>query len=384
VNRPNLAFRGYAGTVLSGEIHAGGPIVVPRSGQKSRIARIVTADGDREVAKAGDAVTLTLADEIDVSRGDLLCPPTERPVVADQFAARVLWLSGDPMLPGRVYMMRIGNQWLSATVTELNYRLDVATLGRAAAKTLKPNEIGFCSLSTAGAAIFDPYEENRATGAFILVDRFTNQTVAAGLIAFALRRASNIHHEDLLVDKAARAALDHQKPCVLWFTGLSGTGKSTIAKLLERRLHLLGRRTYMLDGDNVRQGLNRDLGFTDADRVENIRRVGEVAKLMVDAGLIVLCAFISPFRAERQLVRELLEPDEFVEIFVDTPLEECIERDPKGLYAKARAGTIKNFTGFDSPYEPPENPECHITTSDVTAEEVTEQLLHTLSGRLGL
>lgn len=379
VNRPDLDFRGYAGTVLSGKIQVGDAVVVPRSGRQSEIARIVTAEGDRAVAEAGDAVTLTLADEIDISRGDLLSRLTERPVVADQFAAHLIWLSSDPMLPGRVYLMRIGNQWLSSTVTELKHRLDIGSLGHAAAKSLRLNEIGFCSLSTAGEATFDPYGENRATGGFILVDRFTNETVAAGLVEFALRRATNIHHENLLVDKAARARLSHQKPRVLWFTGLSGAGKSTIAKLLERRLHLLGRYTYMLDGDNVRQGLSRDLGFIDADRVENIRRVGEVAKLMVDAGLIVLCAFISPFRAERQMVRELLEPDEFVEIFIDTPLEECIGRDPKGLYAKARVGMIKNFTGIDSPYERPESAEFHITTGGATPEEVADRLFSALS-----
>ena len=381
VNRPSLDFRGFSGTVLSGTVRPGDPVVVPRSGQASRVARIVTADGDLEQAEAGDAVTLTLADEIDVSRGDLLAHPTERPVVADQFAAHLIWLSGEPLLPGRSYLMRIGNQWLPATVTELKYRLELGVLGHEAAKSLALNEIGFCSLSTARAATFDAYADNRATGGFILVDRFTNETIAAGTISFALRRATNIHHEDLLVDKAARARLGHQKPAVLWFTGLSGAGKSTIAKLLEQQLHLRGRHTYMLDGDNVRQGLNRDLGFTEADRVENIRRVGEVAKLMVDAGLIVLCAFISPFRAERQMVRELMGEDEFVEIFVDTPLEECIERDPKGLYAKARTGAIKNFTGIDSPYEPPEHPEFCLRTTGESPQQIAQNLLHELEER---
>ena len=381
VNRPSLDFRGFAGTVLSGRVRPGDPVVVPRSGQASRVARIVTADGDLAEAAAGDAVTLTLADEIDVSRGDLLAPPTERPVVADQFAAHLIWLGSEPLFPGRSYLMRIGNQWLPATVTDLKYRLELGALGHEAAKNLGLNEIGFCSLSTARPAAFDAYGDNRATGGFILVDRFTNETLAAGLIAFALRRATNIHHEDLLVDKVARAQLGHQKPAVLWFTGLSGAGKSTIAKLLEQQLHLRGRHTYMLDGDNVRQGLNRDLGFTEADRVENIRRVGEVAKLMVDAGLIVLCAFISPFRAEREMVRELMDPGEFVEIFVDTPLDECIERDPKGLYAKARAGTIKNFTGIDSPYEPPERPEFHLHATGDSPQLVTERLLQQLEER---
>jgi bifunctional enzyme CysN/CysC len=381
VNRPDLDFRGYAGTVLSGLVQAGDPIVVPRSGQSSRIARIVTADGDRGEARAGDAVTLTFVDEIDVSRGDILAPPTERPVVADQFAAYLIWLSAEALFPGRSYLMRIANQWLPASVTELKYRLDIGLLGHEAAKSLHLNEIGFCSLSTSGTAVFDAYDENRATGGFILVDRFSNETIAAGLIAFALRRATNIHREDLLVDKAARAQLGQQRPRVLWFTGLSGAGKSTIAKLLERELHLLGRHTYLLDGDNVRQGLNRDLGFTEADRVENIRRVGEVAKLMADAGLIVLCAFISPYRAERQMVRELMAPGEFVEIFVDTPLDECIHRDPKGLYAKAQSGAIKNFTGIDSPYERPENPEFRIETTGAKPDEITQRLLRDLIDR---
>ncbi|HEX3538396.1 MAG TPA: sulfate adenylyltransferase subunit CysN [Stellaceae bacterium] len=381
VNRPSLDFRGFSGTVLSGRVRPGDPVVVPRSGQASRVARIVTADGDLEEAGAGDAVTLTLADEIDVSRGDLLAPPTERPVVADQFAAHLIWLGREPLLPGRSYLMRIGNQWLPATVTDLKHRLELGALGHEAAKNLALNEIGFCSLSTARPAVFDAYGDNRATGGFILVDRFTNETIAAGLIAFALRRATNIHHEDLLVDKEARAKLGHQKPAVLWFTGLSGAGKSTIAKLVEQQLHLRGRHTYMLDGDNVRQGLNRDLGFTEADRVENIRRVGEVAKLMVDAGLIVLCAFISPFRAEREMVRELMDEGEFVEIFVDTPLEECIERDPKGLYAKARTGAIKNFTGIDSPYEPPEHPEFHLHTTGEGPQQLAERLLRDLEER---
>jgi len=382
VNRPNLDFRGYAGTVLSGEIRPGDAVVDARSGQMCEVARIVTADGDRAVAALGDAVTLTLAQDVDISRGDVLCDPKDRATVADQFAAHLVWLSAEALLPGRVYLMRIGNQWLSATVTELKYRLDIESFGHAAGKSLKLNEIGFCSLSTVGSAIFDAYDENRSMGGFVLVDRFTNETVAAGLIVFALRRATNIHREALLVDKAARARLSEQKPCVLWFTGLSGAGKSTIAKLLEQRLHLLGHRTYTLDGDNVRQGLNRDLGFNDADRVQNIRRVGEVAKLMVDAGLIVLCAFISPFRAERQMVRELLEEGEFVEIFVDTPIEECIDRDPKGLYAKAQAGLIKNFTGIDSPYERPERPEFHITTSSSSAGEIVDRLLKELLPRL--
>jgi len=378
VNRPNLDFRGFSGTVASGRIGVGDQVVVAASGRASRVARIVTADGDLEQAGAGEAVTLTLEDEIDVARGDVICRPAERPPMADQFAAHILWMDEEALLPGRNYMMRIGNLWTQASVTSIRHRVDVSTLEEAAARKLELNEIGFCNLSATVRVPCDAYEENRATGAFILVDRFTNQTAGAGMLAFPLRRAANIHHEDFLVDKRARAALDRQRPVVLWFTGLSGSGKSTIAKLVERELHRAGRHTYSLDGDNLRHGLNKDLGFTAADRVENIRRVGEVARLFVDAGLIVLCSFISPFRAERRMVRDMVEHGEFFEIFVDTPIEECMRRDPKGLYAKARAGGIANFTGIDSPYEAPEAPELHLTTAGQTPEQSAALVLSRL------
>jgi bifunctional enzyme CysN/CysC len=375
VNRPNLDFRGFSGTVASGKIAVGDGVVVAASGQQSRVARILGPDGDQTAAAAGEAITLCLADEVDVARGDLLAPLTDRPAVTDQFAAHLLWMDEQALLPGRQYMMRIGNMWTAASVTAIKHRVNINTLEQAPAKKLDMNEIAFCNLSLATRVALDPYGENRATGAFILVDRFTNRTAGAGMVNFSLRRATNIHAEQFLVDKHARAALDHQKPLVLWFTGLSGSGKSTIAKLVEKALHAEGRHTYSLDGDNLRHGLNRDLGFTDQDRVENIRRVGEVAKLFVDAGLIVLCSFISPFRAERRMVRELFDQDEFIEIFVDTPIEECIRRDPKGLYAKAMSGAIKNFTGVSSSYEPPENPELRINTVSGSPEQIAEIVL---------
>jgi bifunctional enzyme CysN/CysC len=300
--------------------------------------------------------------------------------MADQFAAHLLWMDEEGMLPGRTYMMRIGHLWTQASVTSIRHRLDVNTLEEMAARRLDLNEIGFCNLSAGQRVPADAYAENRATGAFILVDRFTNRTAGAGMIAYPLRRAANIHHEDFLVDKAARGRLTGHRPLVLWFTGLSGSGKSTVAKLVEQALHRGGRHTYSLDGDNVRHGLNKDLGFTDADRVENIRRVGEVAKLFADAGLVVLCSFISPFRAERRMVRDLLDPGEFLEVFVDTPVEECMRRDPKGLYAKAVAGKLANFTGIDSPYEPPEAPELHLRTAGRTPEESSAELLEWLRG----
>ena len=381
VNRPNLDFRGFSGTVASGRIAAGDRLVVAASGKESIVTRIVTADGDLPEAKAGDAVTLTLADEIDVARGDVLAKPESRPEVVDQFAAHVLWMSEDAMLPGRSYLLRIGTKYVPARITNLKHKVDVNTLEHIAAKTLGLNEIGLCNIATATPVAFDPYEENRETGAFILVDRFTNATAGAGMITFGLRRATNIHRQDLLVDKASRSRLNAHKPVILWFTGLSGSGKSTIANIVERELHARGVHTYMLDGDNVRHGLNRDLGFTDADRVENIRRVGEVARLFVDAGLIVLCSFISPFRAERRMVRELVGGEEFIEVFVDTPIEECMKRDPKGLYARAKEGKIKNFTGIDSPYEAPEKPEVVVNTADGTAEEAARRVLDALNVR---
>jgi bifunctional enzyme CysN/CysC len=378
VNRPNQDFRGFSGTIASGHCAPGDTLVVAASGKASRIRSIHTADGDLPRASAGDAVTIVLDDELDIARGDLLVPPADRPPVADQFAATLFWMDEEHMLPGRQYLMRMGTQWVPASVTSIRHRVDVNTLDELAAKQLDLNEIGFCHVSAAKPVPLDSYADCRGTGAFILVDRFTNRTVAAGMVAYPLRRAGNIHQESFLVDKAARAALDHQKPVMLWFTGLSGSGKSTIAKILEQMLHLRGRHTYTLDGDNLRFGLNKDLGFTDADRVENIRRAGEVAKLMVDAGLVVICSFISPFQAERRAARDLVGAGEFLEVFVDTPIEECIRRDPKGLYAKAKAGKIKNFTGLDSPYEPPEAPEIHLTTVGATPEQLAERLLDRL------
>jgi bifunctional enzyme CysN/CysC len=375
VNRPNLDFRGFSGTIASGRIAVGDGVVVAASGRQSRVARILGPDGDQGAAGAGEAVTLCLADEVDVARGDILAPLADRPEVADQFAAHLLWMDEEALLPGRQYLARFGNLWTSASVTAIKHRIDVNTLEQQAAKRLELNEIAVCNLSLSQRVPLDPYAENRATGAFVLVDRFTNRTAGAGMVSFALRRATNIHAEEFLVDKRARAALDHQKPLVVWFTGLSGSGKSTIAKLVEQTLHREGRHTYSLDGDNLRHGLNRDLGFTDQDRVENIRRVGEVAKLFVDAGLIVLCSFISPFRAERRMVRELVGPGEFVEVFVDTPIEECMKRDPKGLYAKAMRGAIQNFTGVSSPYEPPEAPELRLDTVGRSPEEAAEVVL---------
>ena len=370
VNRPDQEFRGFAGTVASGRIRRGDPIRVARNGAATRVERIVTADGDVETAGAGDAVTLTLGDELDIARGDLLVPPDRRPEVADQFAAHLIWMSAEPLLPGRSYLMRIGTKWVPAMVSAIKHKLDINHLEPLAARTLAVNEIGLCNFATAVPVAFDSYESNRETGAFIIADRYTNETVGAGMIAFALRRATNIHPEHLAIEKGARARLKHQRPCIVWFTGLSASGKSTVAKLVEGHLHAAGHHTYMLDGDNVRHGLNHDLGFTDADRVENIRRVGEVAKLFVDAGLIVLCAFISPFQAERRMVRDLVGDGEFLEVFVDTPIEECRRRDPKGLYAKADLGTLKNFTGVDSPYEPPQHPDLVLLTKERDADEL--------------
>ena len=370
VNRPNLDFRGFAGTIVGGRVKPGDKIAVAKSGRTSTVKRVVTADGDLDEAVAGDAVTLTLADEVDISRGDVLSAADSRPEVSDQFAAHLLWMAEEPLLPGRQYVLKLATSTVPAQVTALKHKVDVNTLDQLAAKTLHLNEIGYVNLSLLEPIAFDPYRDNRDMGGLILIDRFTNATVGAGMIDFGLRRATNVHWQALDVNKQARASLKHQKPAVLWFTGLSGSGKSTIANLVERSLHAQGRHTYILDGDNVRHGLNRDLGFTDADRVENIRRVAETAKLFVDAGLIVLVSFISPFRSERRMARELMGEGEFIEVFVDTPLEVCIARDPKGLYAKAKAGAIRNFTGIDSPYEPPESAELVLGTvaSDPAAE----------------
>jgi bifunctional enzyme CysN/CysC len=378
VNRPNADFRGYAGTVASGAIARGDPVVAAGSGRLSRIKDIVTFDGKRARAERDDAVTLVLDDEIDIARGEVLCDPARRPEVADQFAARVLWMHEEPLLVGRSYLLKLATRMVPATVNALRHRVDVDTMQPLAARTLELNEIGFCHLATNGLLALDPYEACRETGGFILIDRATNETVAAGMVAHALRRASNVHRQALAIGKAERAAQKRQVPALLWFTGLSGAGKSTIADLVEQRLHALGYHTMLLDGDNVRHGLNRDLGFTDTDRVENVRRVGEVARLMSEAGLIVLCSFISPFRSERQMVRELMAPGEFIEVYVDTPLDECERRDPKGLYAKARANLIPNFTGINSPYEPPEQPEIHLRTVGHSADAMAEQVMAAL------
>ncbi len=362
VNRPDLDFRGFSGTIAGGRVRVGDSVLVAQSGRKTTVSRIVTMDGDLEEALAGDAITLTLSDEIDVSRGDILAAPLARPEVTDQFAAHLLWMAEEELLPGRQYLLKVGARTIPVSVTELKHKVDVNTLEHMAGKTLALNEVGYGNISAAQPVAFDPYRENRDTGGFILIDRFTNATVAAGMIDFGLRRATNVHWQALDVNKVSRAEAKGQKPAVLWFTGLSGSGKSTVANLVERTLFAQGRHTYLLDGDNVRHGLNRDLGFTDADRVENIRRVAEAAKLFVDAGLIVLVSFISPFRSERRMAREMLASGEFIEVFVDTPIDVCITRDPKGLYRKAMDGEIMHFTGIDSPYELPDRAEITLKT----------------------
>ena len=378
VNRPNLDFRGFSGQIASGTVKPGDRIRVLPSGRESTVARIVTLPGDLAQAVAGQSVTLTLKDEIDISRGDVIAAADDPVAVADQFEATLVWMDDEAMLPGRPYLIKIGAQTVQATITEPKYRVNVNTLEHTAAKKLDLNEIGVCNLSLGKPIPFAPYAENRDLGGFILIDRLSNRTVGAGMLHFALRRSDNIHWQATDVDKAARAALKGQTGKVVWFTGLSGAGKSTIANLVEKRLHALGRHTYLLDGDNVRHGLNRDLGFTEEDRVENIRRVAEVAKLMVDAGLIVLTAFISPFRAERRMARELMGEGEFCEVYVATPIEEAEKRDVKGLYAKARAGQLKNFTGVDSPYEEPENAEIVVDTTALSAVEAAERIVAAL------
>ncbi|MEO1100529.1 MAG: sulfate adenylyltransferase subunit CysN [Pseudomonadota bacterium] len=379
VNRPNLDFRGFSGQIAAGTIRPGDRIKTLPSARESVVSRIVTMDGDLEEASAGQSVTLTLEDEVDTSRGDVLVSAEEPAEVSDQFQSRILWMSDTDMLPGRRYLMKIGAKTVTATVNAPKYRIDVNDLQDRPAKTLSLNEIGVCTLSLDQPIAFDPYDSVREMGGFILIDRLSNDTVGMGLIDFALRRASNIHWQALDIDRDALAEQKGQRPAVLWFTGLSGSGKSTIANALQKRLFALGKHTYTLDGDNVRHGLNRDLGFTDADRVENIRRVSNVARLMTNAGLITLVSFISPFRSERRMARNLMEDGEFVEIFVDTPLSVAEERDVKGLYKKARAGEIKNFTGIDSPYEPPSNPEITINTVEQTPEEAAEDILHWLT-----
>ncbi len=375
VNRPDSDFRGYSGTIASGHVKPGDQIVVAKTGRGAAISKIVTADGNLSEAGPGEAITITLDDEIDISRGDLLVAADARPDVSDQVAAHIVWMGDEELLPGRSYKMKCGTQTVTATVTELKHRIGIDNFRELAAKTLNMNEIGFCNLSLSEPIAFDAYKDNRETGAFILIDRLTNATVAAGMISFGLRRATNIHVQALDISKKARSEQKGQRACALWFTGLSGSGKSTIANVLEKKLQAAGRHTYLLDGDNVRHGLNRDLGFTDVDRVENIRRIGETTKLFVDAGLIVLVSFISPFRSERQMARDLLEKDEFIEIYTETPIEVCQQRDPKGLYKKAIAGDLKNFTGIDSPYEHPENPEIRVDTTERSADDLADDIL---------
>ncbi|WP_175799748.1 sulfate adenylyltransferase subunit CysN [Burkholderia ambifaria] len=375
VNRPHLNFRGYAGSIASGEVRVGERVRVLPSGKESRVASVITPAGEAGLARAGEAVTLTLADEIDISRGDMIARADAPPEVADQFEATLVWMHDEPLLPGRPYFVKLGTQTVGATCATPKYKIDVNTREHLAARTLALNEIGVCNLSFDRPVAFDPYDRNRHTGGFIVIDRFTNDTVGAGMLHFALRRAHNVHWQAVDVDRDARAVQKAQTPRIVWLTGLSGAGKSTIANLVERRLHALGKHTYLLDGDNVRHGLNRDLGFAEADRVENIRRVAEVARLMLDAGLVTLVSFISPFRAERDMARALVGPDEFVEVFVDTPLAIAEERDPKGLYKKARRGELKHFTGIDSPYEPPARPELRIDTVAESPEAAAERIV---------
>ncbi len=380
VNRPNLDFRGFAGQIASGTIRPGDQVRVVPSGRTSTVKRIVSYDGDLAEAVAGQSITLTLADEIDCSRGDVIAMADDPPQAADQFEAAIVWMSDEAMIPGRGYWLKLATQTVGASVAQPKYEVDVNTMDHLAAKTLGLNAIGVAEVTTDRPIVFEPYEASKALGGFILIDKLTNATVAAGMIHFSLRRAQNVHWQALEVGREAHAALKGQAPAVLWFTGLSGSGKSTIANLVEKKLHALGRHTFLLDGDNVRHGLNKDLGFTEADRIENIRRVGEVARLMADAGLIVLTAFISPFRAERELVRSMLPQGEFLEVFVDTPLAQAEARDVKGLYKKARAGELKNFTGIDSPYERPTDPEIRIDTTTTTPEQAADIIVKRLVG----
>ncbi|MFZ2995347.1 sulfate adenylyltransferase subunit CysN [Sphingobium sp.] len=392
VNRPNLDFRGFSGLIATGSVKPGDAIRVLPSGKTSTVSRIVTmpgkadpasgigGDGDLSEAVAGQSVTLTFADEIDCSRGDVIALADNPPQAADQFEATIVWMDDEAMLPGRAYWLKTATQTVSATVQQPKYQVNVNTMEQLAAKTLELNAIGVANLSTDRGVVFEPYADNRTLGGFILIDKMTNATVGAGMIHFALRRAQNVHWQATEISREAHARQKGQQPRLLWFTGLSGSGKSTIANLVEKKLHAMGRHSFLLDGDNVRHGLNKDLGFTDADRVENIRRVGEVAKLMTDAGLIVLTAFISPFRAERDMARSMMPAGEFIEIFVDTPLADAEARDVKGLYKKARAGTLANFTGIDSPYEAPERPEIRIDTTRTSPEDAAEQIVERVLG----
>lgn len=380
VNRPDLDFRGFSGLVATGTVRPGDAIRVLPSGKTSTVTRIVTLDGDLDQAVAGQYATLCLADEVDCSRGDVIATADQPPQAADQFEATLVWLDDEPMLPGRAYWLKLATKTVSATIQPPKYVVDVNSLEHLAAKTLELNAIGVAELATDKPLVFEPYAQGHMLGGFVLIDKITNATVAAGMLHFSLRRAQNVHWQSVDVSREAHAALKNQQPRLLWFTGLSGSGKSTIANLVEKQLHALGKHTFLLDGDNVRHGLNKDLGFTEADRIENIRRAGEVAKLMTDAGLIVLTAFISPFRAEREMVRNMANAGEFLEIFVDTPLEEAERRDVKGLYRKARAGQLKNFTGIDSPYEAPENPEIRIDTTVESPEAAAQRIVSLLIG----
>jgi bifunctional enzyme CysN/CysC len=375
VNRPNPEFRGFAGLIASGAVRRGDALRVLPSGRTSTVARIFTGEGEANVGLAGQSVTLTLADEIDVSRGDVLAAADSPPAVANQFEATVIWMHDDPLLQGRAYLLKIGTATAIATVSPIKYRVNVNTMEHIAAKKLDLNDIGVVGIELSTAIPFEPYQDSRVMGGFILIDRVTYNTVGAGLLHFALRRSQNVHWQALDVNKRSRAVLSHQKPCILWFTGLSGAGKSTIANLVEKQLHADGRHTYLLDGDNVRHGLNKDLGFADQDRVENIRRVAEVARLMVDAGLIVMVSFIAPFRSERRMARALVEAGEFIEVYVDTPLAQAEARDAKGLYKKARRGELKNFTGIDSPYEVPEDPEIRLDTTLLAPEAAASRII---------
>ena len=380
VNRPNLDYRGFAGQIAAGTIRPGDPVRVLPSGRTSTVQAIDTFDGELDHAVAGQSVTVKLTDEIDCSRGDVIAAAEEPPQVADQFEATIVWMDEQALLPGRSYWMKLATQQVSASVAIPKYKIDVNTLDHLAAKTLDLNDIGVAELTTDRPIVFEPYDQSRAMGGFILIDKLTNRTVAAGMLHFSLRRSQNVHWQAVDLTREQRGAMKNQQPRVLWFTGLSGSGKSTIANAVEKRLYAMNRHTFLLDGDNIRHGLNKDLGFTDADRVENIRRIGEVAKLMTDSGLIVLTAFISPFRAERRMVRDMLPEGEFIEIFVDTPLEVAEERDVKGLYKKAREGKLKNFTGIDSPYEQPEHPEIRVNTVEMTPDEAAKRIVDQVLG----